>query len=323
MKTNSEMEGEDGSADAQIMARVCWNYYKEGLTQEAIAQQLGFTRKKVIRILNEARTNGFVQISINSPFGACMELEAGLRQKYQLRQVIVVPTASADTDVRTIVGAAAGKYISENLQEGATLGIYWGGTINAAAQNITRRQGSDNTVVLMCGGLSKSTHINPYDNASLISRALDATCYYMTAPLIAESESLKLALTASEPIRTVLNMVGQVDIALLTAKDLTDQSTALNHGVISQETCVSLRAAGAVGDICGHYLDAGGQLVAHPIAKCIINPALEQIRGIPEIVLAAGGLHKVPIVRSAILAGLCHVLITDEKAAAALLTDQG
>lgn len=312
-------EIEDGSADAQIMARVCWNYYKEDLTQEAIAQQLGLTRKKVNRILNDARTNGFVQISINSPYGACMELEAGLRRKYGLRHVIVVPTASPETDVRTTVGAAAGKYISDNLPEGATLGIYWGGTINAAAQNIAHRQGAGNTVVLMCGGLSRSTHINPYDNASLISRALDATCYYMTAPLIAESESLKLALTASEPIRTVLTMVGQVDIALLTAKDLTDQSTALQHEVISRETCEALRDAGAVGDICGHYLDAAGQPVAHPIARCVINPELEQIRRIPQIVLASGGVHKVPIVRGAILAGLCHVLITDEKAAQALL----
>ncbi|KAF1042344.1 MAG: Deoxyribonucleoside regulator [Herbaspirillum frisingense] len=319
MASKNEKDVEEGSADAQIMARVCWNYYKEGLTQEAIAQQLGFTRKKVNRILNDARTNGFVQISITSPFGACMELEAGLREKYGLRQVIVVPVASDETDVRTIVGAAAGKCISDNLPPGATLGIYWGGTINAAAQNIERRQAAGNTVVLMCGGLSRSTHINPYDNASLISRALDATCYYMTAPLIAESESLKLALTASEPIRTVLKMVEQVDIALLTAKDLTDQSTALKHEVISRATCEALRQAGAVGDICGHYLDAGGQPVEHPIARCVINPSLEQIRRIPQIVLASGGAHKAPVVRGAILAGLCHVLITDEKAAQALM----
>lgn len=319
MANKNDIDSDEGSADAQIMARVCWHYYKEGLTQEAVAQQLGLTRKRVNRILNDARTNGFVQISINSAVGACMELEAALRQKYKLRQVIVVPVASDDTDVRTIVGAAAGKYVSDKLPEGATLGIYWGGTINAAAQNITRRQGAGNTVVLMCGGLSKSTHINPYDNASLISRALDATCYYMTAPLIADSEALKQALVQSESIKTVLRMVEQVDMALLTAKDLTEQSTALLHEVISRETCDSLLAAGAVGDICGHYLDINGVPVDHPVAQCVINPSLAQMRAIPEIVLAAGGVHKMPVVRGAILAGLCHVLITDEQAAQALL----
>ncbi|RQR40732.1 sugar-binding transcriptional regulator [Burkholderia sp. Bp9142] len=319
MATRNEIEGDEGSIDAQLMARVCWHYFKEGLTQETIAQHLGFTRKRVNRILNDARTNGFVQITINSPFGACMDLEARLRERYQLRQVIVVPTASDDTDVRTVVGAAAGKYISDNLQSGATLGISWGGTINAAAQNIVRRQGAGNTVVLMCGGLSKSTLINPFDNASLFSRALDATCYYMTAPLIAESAKLREALTASEPVRTVLNMTAQVDMALLSAIDLSDLSKALEYDVISKGTCRSLREAGAVGDVCGHYLDENGATVDHPIARCVVHPTLMQIRKIPELVLAAGGVHKVPIIQAAISAKLCHVLITDEKAAAALL----
>jgi len=321
MTTTGETERDNGGEDAQIMARVCWHYYKEGLTQETIAQHLGFTRKRVNRILNDARISGFVQISINSRFGACMELEAGLRQKYQLRHAIVVPIASEETDVRTVVGAAAGKYISDNLAAGQTLGISWGGTINAAAQNMIRRQGADNTVVLMCGGLSKSTQINPFDNASLVSRSLDATCYYMTAPLIAENEALKAALTNSEPVRTVLNRVGQVDIALLSAIDLSALSKALEYDVISMETCASLRAAGAVGDVCGHYLDEHGALISHPVANCVIHPELEQLRKIPSLVLAAGGVHKVPIIRGAICAGLCHVLITDEKAAAALLSE--
>ena len=38
-----------------------------------------------------------------------------------------------------------------------------------------------------------------------------------------------------------------------------------------------------------------------------------------ELVLAAGGLRKAPIIQGALRAGLCHVLITDEAAATALL----
>jgi DNA-binding transcriptional regulator LsrR (DeoR family) len=36
-------------------------------------------------------------------------------------------------------------------------------------------------------------------------------------------------------------------------------------------------------------------------------------------VLAAGGVHKIAIIRAGLLAGLCHVLVTDENAAAKLL----
>jgi len=308
------------SADAQVMARICWYYFKEGQTQEAISQRLGLTRKRVNRILIEARGNGFVQITLNSPVGACVELETGLIRSYGLRRAIVVPTPGLETDVRTVVGAAAGQYVSENLKAGASLGITWGGTINAAAQNVLRRQGRQNAVVLMCGGLAKSTRINPYDNAAIFARALDATCYYITAPMFAETAELRDALVGSEPVRSVLQMARHVDMALLSAIDLSEQSKALEYGVISPETRQSLLDAGAVGDVCGHYLDFHGNPIVHPIVRRTIHPALGDLRHVPELILAAGGEHKVPIIMGAIRAKLCHVLITDEAAASALLS---
>src|ERR1700741_581905 len=74
---NEEENGTDATADPQMTARICWHYFKEGQTQEAIALRLGLTRKRVNRILNDARTSGFVQITINDPIGACGALEAG------------------------------------------------------------------------------------------------------------------------------------------------------------------------------------------------------------------------------------------------------
>lgn len=308
------------SADAQTMARICWYYFKEGQTQEAIAQRLGLTRKRVNRILNDARGNGSVQITINSPVGACVELEAGLVRSYGLRRAIVVPSPGPETDVRAVVGAAAGQYVSAHLEGGAALGIGWGGTINAAAHNVLRRQGRNNAVVLMCGGLAKSTRINPYDNAAIFARALDATCYYITAPMFAQTAELRDALAGSEPVRSVLQMARRVDMALLSAIDLSAQSKALEYGVISPADRQSLLDAGAVGDVCGHYLDIDGHPIVHSIVQRTIHPALGDLRQIPELILAAGGAHKVPIILGAIRARLCHVLITDEAAGSALLS---
>ena len=317
----SESESEGQREDNAIVARVCWSYFKEGQTQEAIGQRLGLTRKRVIRILNDARSSGFVQITINDPIGACAELEARLQSTFGLRRAIVVPAPPAGLDVRTVVGAAAGQYVSSHLPAGASLGITWGGTINAAAQNIRNRRGQDNTVVLLCGGLARSTAINPYDNAAMFARALDATCYYVTAPMFAESADLRKLLVASEAVREVLQMTRRLDMALLSAVDLSRESRALEYGVISRDTWRSLRTAGAVGDICGHYLDVEGAAVDHPIARRTINPSLADLRSVRELVLAAGGAHKASIIRGAIRARLCHVLVTDEAAASALLAN--
>jgi DNA-binding transcriptional regulator LsrR (DeoR family) len=310
----------DGPSDVALMARICWYYFKEGQTQDAIAQHLKITRKRVNRLLGEARDSGFVQITINSPIGACSELEARLVASFGLRQAIVVPSPMAGTDVRAVVGAAAGQYVSDRLPPAGALGISWGGTINAAAQNLTRRVGQNNRVVLLCGGLAESTLVNPYDNAAMMARALDATCYYITAPMFAQTSELRDALVASEPIRSVLGMVPKLNLALLSAIDLSEQSKPLEYGVISRSIWQSLRDAGAVGDICGHYLNANGRTITHPLTTLVVNPSLNDLLSIPELVLAAGGAQKVSIIRAAIRAGLCHVLITDDDAARGLLT---
>ena len=313
-----EKDPED-TFDPALAARICWHYFREGQTQELIATRLGLTRKRVNRMLGEARERGLVQITIQPPLGPCSELEARLVTRFGLQQAIVVPSPIGETDVRAMVGAAAGAYLSEHFAPGAALGISWGGTINAAALNVRRRKGENNRVVLLCGGLAESTAINPYDNASMMARALDARCYYLTAPMFAASAELRDALVASEPVRSVLAMVAKLDLALLSAIDLTEDSKALEYGVISRSDWKSLRAAGAVGDICGHYLDAAGNTIVHPLAERVINPTIKSLRAIPLRVLAAGGRVKEAIIRAALKARLCHVLITDEAAAAKLV----
>ncbi|WP_445491516.1 sugar-binding transcriptional regulator [Rhodopseudomonas sp. RCAM05734] len=297
------------------MARISWYYFKEGQTQDAIARRLKITRKRVNRILGDARESGVVQITIAGPTGPCHDLETKLVARYRLRHAVVVPSPMAGTDVRAMVGAAAGQYVSDNLRPSASIGIGWGGTINAAAQNLRRRAGMNNRVVLLCGGLAESTLVNPYDNAAMMARALDARCYYITAPMFAETPELRNVLVRSEPIRGVLAMVPTLDLALLSAIDLSEQSKSLEYGVISRETWQSLRDAGAVGDICGHYLDAAGRIIDHPLTSRVVNPALDDLLRLPEIVLAAGGRQKTAIILASIRAGLCHVLITDENAA--------
>lgn len=305
--------------DAALAARVCWLYYKEGETQEAIAQRIGLTRKRVNRLIGLSLENGLVQITIDSRVAPFAELEARVVARFGLAGAIVVPSPALKTDVRTVVGAAAGRLVSEQLGPHETLGIAWGGTIASAAQNVVRRRGAGNTVVSLVGGLACSGPINPYDNAAMMARALDAECRYVTAPMIADTRQLRDALHKSAQVSAILNSVDTIDIALLSAVDLTEQSRALEYGVIDKTTWRSLRAAGCVGDICGNYLNADGRPTTHEISSRVIAPELAALRRIPRLVLAAGGVHKVPLIRASILAKLCTILVTDESAARALL----
>lgn len=303
--------------EAQMAARICWHYFKEGQTQEEVAQRLGLTRKRVNQMIGVALASGLVQISIDAKFAPYIELEARLAERYRLRRAIVVPSPAPGTDVRNVVGAAAGQYLSESLQPEESLAIGWGGTIHAAAQNLRRGQ-PGLTIISLVGGLSVSGPINPYDNAAMFARALGATCRYITAPMIADSEEVREALASSQQVAGVLRSIRQADRALLSAIDLTEQSKALEYGVITRAMWNALRKAGAVGDIAGHYIAADGSPVDHEIVRRTIRADLSHLKAIPELILAAGGAHKAPIIAAALAAGLCHILITDAAAAEAL-----
>ena len=80
-----------------------------------------------------------------------------------------------------------------------------------------------------------------------------------------------------------------------------------------------LRALGAVGDALGVVLDAEGRPIAHPINERVIGIGLDDLAAIPNVILAAGGPHKVAVVRAVLKRNVVNTLVTDEATARALL----
>lgn len=309
------MSAEDRTAsidEVQQITRVCWAYYREGLTQEQIAERLGMTRKRVIQTLAMGRSAGIVHISVNNPAGLMPELEQSLCDRYGLKGAIVVPEPLVPGDVREQVGAALGDYLSQTLRDGDRIGLGWGGTIHAATGHLRAGTLRDLSVVQLLGGLTRRTRYNPFDNTSRFASAMGADCYYLPAPMLADTVEQKAIFTESPWITEVMELARTLDVAVLTAIDLTESSGGLEYGVLTREEWHSLRAAGAVGDICGHYLDRDGGVVDHSVSHRTINAPLDALLAVRRRVLAAGGSHKTDIVRAALCCGLCTFLITDE-----------
>lgn len=311
------------STDPHLAARIAWYHFQEGLTQSVIADKVGMSRARVNQIIGELRASGAVQLHINTPYGPCVALETALKDRFGLREAVVVPGPGPDTDVRRVTGMAAGHFLSDAIEDGDVFGVGWGGTIDAAASAVTRRNGRCNTVVSFCGGFPKSTPVNPYDVAARFARVLQGPCYYVTAPMFADGKAMRDALLASRSVREAFGQVCKVDIALLSTVDLTPRSRSVEYGLISEELRQSLLAAGAVGDICGHYLTAEGETVDHGVTDLIVAPSIDDLLAIPHLVLASGGKAKVPIILAAVRRGLAHTLIVDEDAGRDLLKTAG
>lgn len=305
--------------EARLVTRVCWAYYREGLTQEQIADRLGMPRKRIIQILALGRSSGIVHISVSDQEGLSPELEQALCGKFGLRSAIVVPTPLDGGDIRELVGAALGDHLSATLRDGDRIGLGWGGTIDAATRNLRKGTLRDLSVVQLLGGLTRRTRFNPFHNASSFATALGADCHYLPAPMLADTVEQKIIFTESPQIAEVIRLAQNLNVAVLTAIDMTVRSGALEYGVLTQEEWESLLNHGAVGDICGHYLNRDGEPINHSVPRRTIHAPFETLRRADRRILAAGGAHKAAIVQAALRSGICNSLITDEGLARLIL----
>ena len=74
------------------LVRIAWQYYIEDLTQQEIANRFHLSRPKVARILKEARDRGIVEFHINGVPIENLQSEQQLRELFDLKDAIVIPS---------------------------------------------------------------------------------------------------------------------------------------------------------------------------------------------------------------------------------------
>lgn len=303
----------------QLRVRVAWYYHIEGLTQAELAERVGISRSIVNRILGQCRDAGIIQVRVNSPLTSCVELESELLRHYRLRNALVVPSPAHVTDLPMVLGAQAGEFLSDRAERLTSLGIGWGETLWNTLRHVRRMRLPSLSIVSMLGGLYRNAAVSAYETATQLAHILGADCYYMAAPVYVSSEESRRVLGEQDYIREVMDRADRCELALLSAGDLNPKATMRRLGLVSDSDADALMRAGAVGDILGHYLDADGQRVDHPLNRRVIAYDLDRLRGLREVALACGGPGRVPIIRACLRAGYANVLITDEDTARTLV----
>lgn len=301
--------------EEQLATRAAWLYFVAGNTQAEIGKKLGLNRIRINRLLAVAREQGLVQVSITGRLADCVSLEEQLKGKFSLRHAVVVPTPLSQNQLPFVIGSAAGQYLGLQLKDGMSIGVGWGRTLRYSLRSVPRRSYKRLTVVSLMGGLTQASLVNPHETASHLADIVGAQCYYIAAPALTDSEATRDIFLQQSMVRDVFERAANVDLALLSVGELTKSNTMSRVGLISGADTASLTTAGAVGDICVHWIDADGQVIAHPLNKRVVALAPERLKNIPCVVLASGGRDKVPVLRGALHAGYANVLVTDEATA--------
>ena len=306
--------------EEQLLVRLVWACEVEGLTQADAATRFGVTRLRVNKALSEARRRGILRVSVDSVFAAAAELEWTLQRTFGLKHAAVVPSPEDPASVTPLVAAGLGAHLSVVLQDGSLtrFGMSWGNTLNLATRHMQPLDRPDLEIVSIMGGVSRGSDVNGYEITTRLADLCNAEHSFFTAPLYAGSAESQALFMEQDVIRDMLEKIRSCEAIALATGDL-ESSLLVRDALPADVKVADLTALGGVGDITGHILDARGGLIDHALNRRVIGLALDEMAQINNVILAAGGAHKVPIIAAALRRGFVDTLVTDENTANALL----
>jgi DNA-binding transcriptional regulator LsrR (DeoR family) len=308
----------------KLLYKLAKAYYEDNLTQGEIGKRFGVSRIKVSRLLQQARDEKIVQITIFSPQESNAELERKLEARYGLDEAVIVFPASYDN--ATIVqelGPPTVECLLRSLQGNEVISISWGTTLLSVVEALPLQSWPEMKVVQMLGGLGRpESETYGADLTHRMVQALGAKPRMIPAPGILSSQLVRDALLADPQISDTLALAAMADVAVVGIGRPTPGSVVMEAGILTEEELRQLVALGAVGDIALRFFDAFGQATQHEICDRIIGLDLNQIKKIPRVIGVAGGEEKFEVIRAALRGKLIDVLVTDDRTANRLLAEQ-
>ena len=302
------------------MARAAWLYYTEELTQSQIADQLGVSRSTVIRLLQKAKQSGLVTITLGAPTDT-FEVERDLEKRFNLKKVRIVPEAMDEVMQRRWIGQVAAEILTELARDGSTITVSWGSTLQFMADSLTGDPGLKGIrIVPLMGGLQKANRgTNPSEVAEQLGQYFRASATALYAPVYVRDAATAQGLVTDPLLQAALDLSRKASLAVFSLGGMDSSATMLKLGYVNAEEEQFLLERGAVGELASRWIDKDGNAVPLPPTINPISISLDDVRRIPDRLLAAGGQTKLGIIRASLKGGFATHLVTDEGVAAALL----
>jgi DNA-binding transcriptional regulator LsrR (DeoR family) len=293
-----------------LMIKVVWCYYIEDMTQQAIADELGISRMRVVKLLEKGRANKLIQFKIRADAYQQTEITNQLRTRYSLQEIVLVPSISGN--INESVARAAAMYLCDHLKDGAFINVGFGDTTGRTIRNLVLPEESKISFVSLTGGV-KHYNISTSDG---IARALS---YIVPAPFIASTAEMAAALREEPSVKDVFGLSSLASHSVVGIGGMSENATVVKEGNMTANDLLRLRAESAVGDILGYFVDKDGRVLDVSIHKRLISTPPDVLKTFNNVIAVAGGLEKAQAIDAVLKTGCIDILITDEETAKAVL----
>ncbi|MEW9123720.1 MAG: sugar-binding transcriptional regulator [Thermotaleaceae bacterium] len=304
--------------ESNLINKVTWFYYVDNMTQNEIADHLGISRMKVVKLLHQAKSDGIIKFKMNLDAKANIHLERALIEKFHLEDVFIVP--SSPNNVNDNIANGAAQYIEEKVEANTFINIGYGDTVSRTINHLISSLEKPISLVTLSGGVSHYTSAIISGTHKRSSTSVTPNIHILPAPLLASTEEVANILLNEKSIKSIMNMSQLSSMSIVGIGSVSNTATIFKYQVANKEDLILLEMQGAVGDILSQFYDKNGNIVQCDLHKKLISINLDTLKASHKTIGVAGGKEKVQAIYSALIGGYINVLITDEDTANSLIT---
>jgi len=303
-------------AERRLAARAARMYYLEDKSKVTIAGDLGISRFKVARLLERARADGVVTVTVRDPDLLDNELSDRLAAVLGIRRVLVADTPEPQHWVEA-AGSLAAAYLQRIVTSDSVLGIAWSRAARALAERLTGLPPC--TVVQLCGVLSH-THGEEH-NVELVRRIAQqsgGSAFTFYAPLVLPDAATARTLRTQPGIVDALSKCVDVSVAVIAVGEWRPGASTV-FDALSASEARSFADRGVVAESAGMLFDAEGRLIDEGFVGRVVAITEPQLRKVGDVVALATEPDRVAAIRAITRSGLVTTLVTHRAVAEAVL----
>ncbi|MFT5874142.1 MAG: lsr operon transcriptional repressor [Clostridium sp.] len=295
-----------------LMFKTAWYYYVDNMTQQQIAEFLGISRMRVVKLLSQARTTGTIQFKMKDDHANRMQLERKLAETYNLKDIFIVASPPKEVNTNENIARAAAMYINNRLENNGFINMGYGDTQSRILNNLATMVEQPISVVSLTGGVNFYLPNN-------MSSIFNAKLYLIPAPLLVSSKEVVAAIKNEASVSDISRMTQLSSLSVIGIGSVSKNATTIKSGILSENDILYLKLKGAVGDVLCHFVDKDGNLIDSNIESRLITTPLDTLRNLENVIGVAAGDDKVEAIKAVLNGGYLDILITDESTALQLL----
>jgi lsr operon transcriptional repressor len=304
------------SYENSLIIKVAWKYYNEGMTQNEIAEALNLSRMKVIKYLDIAKANNIIQFKINLDQFFDMDLQNKIKEKYNIKDIYIVPFANQNP-LDSLTRAAA-QYIEDRITSDTMINVGYGQAVSRTLGHLNISTKYKVTFVSLSGGV-RFYIPTAIDSSSDYYTNPNYNHYIMPAPLVVSTNHLAEQLSNERPIQKIFEMIPYSTITIIGIGAVNEKATIVKEGYLNTNEIEIIKSRGAVGDLLSQFYDIDGNILDLKLHKQLISTDINLLKSLNHVVAVAGGLEKKEAIIGALRGGYIDVLITDEVVARSLI----